>query len=138
MTGFSVDTSNSWLYNSAANAAGNFLSPNGTGFINNRTAFYCTQVLSTSLVLGATTPVTTFADSKNQCVNLGLLQRQKWLVFGILGPNATYAAASTTGDASANKATLPGGASVGTTNAGLTAVFQSYVQSTAQNRAIIF
>jgi hypothetical protein len=138
ITGFCPDTSSSWLYNSAANAATNFLSPNGTGFCNNRTAAFSTQVLTTSLILGAVTPATTFADSKQSCVNLGLLQRQKWLSFGIFGSNATYAVASTTGDASANKATLLAGASAGTTNAGLNAIFQSYVQSTAQNRAIIF
>jgi hypothetical protein len=71
-------------------------------------------------------------------VNLGLLQRQKWLVFGIVGPAGTYGALNATGDASANKATLLAGASVGTTNDGLNTIFQSYVQNTDQNRAIIF
>lgn len=136
--GFCPDTASSWLYNSAANAATNFLSPNGTGFCNNRNAYYSGQVLTTAAILGLTTPATTFADSKQQCVNLGFLQRQKWLVFGIVPPAGTYGTLNASGDGASNKATLLAGVPVGTTSAGLNAIFQSYVQNTAQNRAIIF
>jgi hypothetical protein len=68
--GFCPDTASSWLYNSAANAATNFLSANGVGVCNNRNAFYTGQVLSTAAILGANTPATIMADSKQNCVNL--------------------------------------------------------------------
>jgi hypothetical protein len=140
--GFCPDTATSWLYNSAANSATNFLSQNGVGICNNRNAFYTAQLLQTGVVLGASTPATLGASSKLQCVNHGLMQRQRWLNFGIeADAPATYQAASVSGDAVTNKGVLLAQSSVTagvTTASGLNQIFMSYTRETAGSRAIVF
>ena len=141
ITGFCPDTATSWLYNSAANAAANFLSQNGVGLCNNRNGFYTAQILQTGTVLGMSTPATISSSSKLQCVNLGLLQRQRWLNFGIKADApATYQALSTTGDAQTNKGVLLANSSstAGVAAAtGLNQVFMAYTRETAGSRAIV-
>jgi hypothetical protein len=141
VTGFCPDTASSWLYNSAANAATNFLSQNGVGVCNNRNGFYTAQILQTGTVLGCSTPATISSSSKLQCVNLGLLQRQRWLNFGIkVDTPATYQALSITGDAQTRKGVLLA-SSTSTAGAlaasGLNQVFMAYTRETATTRAIV-
>ena len=146
VTGFFPDTSTSWVYNSIASSATNGLSPNGLGICNNRTAF-TTTMFSNAILAGATyvqntvlptsfpvlnTPATISANSKNQCVNLGLLQRQRWLAF-----SPTLAVSGTLSDSS-NKMLL-----LGQNTVNLNAIFQSYIQATGPSgaetgRAIVF
>jgi len=144
ITGFCPDTATSWLYNSAANSATNFLSQNGVGVCNNRNGFYTAQILQTGTVLGCSTPATISSSSKLQCVNLGLLQRQRWLNFGIkadsLSSGATYQALSITGDAITQKGVLLANSTstAGVASAaGLNQVFMAYTRETAGSRAIV-
>jgi hypothetical protein len=119
--GFFPDTASSWIYNSLASSATNGLSANGLGICNNRTAFTTTQFLQTTKIVGISTPATVGASSKAQCANLGLAQRQKWLVFG------TGVAVDGTLSDDANRVSLLGGAgAAGPT--GLNTIFQSYIR----------
>jgi len=141
VTGFCPDTASSWLYNSAANSATNFLSQNGVGVCNNRNGFYTAQIRQTNVVLGMSTPATISASSKLQCVNLGLLQRQRWLNFGIkVDTPAGYQALSITGDAQTRKGVLLAN-STSTAGvlaaAGLNQIFMAYTRETAGTRAIV-
>jgi len=128
--GFNVDTATSWVYNNIASSATNSLSANGLGICNNRTAFTTSQFLSAvittpntagsvipGLILGFNTPSTLGAGSKSQCVNTGLAQRQKWLVF-----NTDVAVSGTLSD-NTNRVSL-----LGQNTTGLNAIFQSYIR----------
>jgi len=141
VTGFCPDTASSWLYNSAANAATNFLSQNGVGVCNNRNGFYTAQIRQTNVVLGCSTPATISSSSKLQCVNLGLLQRQRWLNFGIkVDAPAGYQALSISGDAQTRKGVLLA-SSTSTAGvlaaSGLNQIFMAYTRETAGSRAIV-
>jgi hypothetical protein len=139
VTGFCPDTATSWVYNSVANADTNFLSANGVGLCNNRNGYYNAQFVQTASVLNLITPVTQYSTSKQQCVNLGLVQRQRWLNFGTnTSAFITYADANKTGDAPSNKGLLLGGASGAVSTTNLSAIFLAYVQATATSRAIVF
>ena len=129
--GFAVDTATSWVYNSLPSSATNSLSANGLGICNNRTAFTTTQFLLAAaaaaypgagaatggVASSLSTPATIGAGSKAQCVNLGLAQRQKWLVF-----STDVAVVGTLSD-NTNRVSLLGQNAVGLNN-----IFQSYVR----------
>lgn len=130
LTGFNVDTADSWLFNSAANAIANELSANGTGLSNNRTSktFAPSGVVSDAAYPPAAftatptvlcTESTGLSDSVAGCANAGYLQRLKWLNFDVAGP--------------AGKSQLLAG-----TADGLKSIFKSYVQSSAGVRAVVF
>ena len=131
VTGFFPDTATSWVYNSLPSSATNSLSANGLGICANRTAFTTTQFLQAAALAaypaaGVTTggvstslpsAATLAAGSKAQCVNHGLAQRQKWLVF-----DTDVAVAGTLSD-NTNRVSL-----LGKDNAGLNNIFQSYIR----------
>ena len=134
-TGFYPDTHDSWLFNDAVNSATNFLSGSGTGLCNNRlvktfsnaTAFGDVTVLTGGTI--SATEVTSLSDSVQGCANAGLLTRMKWLNFDWT-QNAAVATAPT---ASAGKALV-----LASTASQLGNLFKSYVQSTTNNRAVVF
>ena len=145
--GFHPDTHTSWVYNSLPSSATNSLSANGLGICNNRSAFSTSQFLQVTATCaaapgpvaiasaksaGLSTPATISSNSKAQCVNHGLAQRQKWLVFG-----TGVAVAGTLSD-DTNRVSL-----LGSNTAGLNDIFQSYIQVTGPagaetGRAIVF
>jgi hypothetical protein len=141
VTGFKPDTSDSWLFNTAAAAAGNGLGGNGTGICNNRlvsTVPYTGALSDVAFAAptagaGATvvnTEVTGLSDSSLSCANAGLLCRMKWLNFDLEVSSPAIGAAGST---SANKVALLGGSEVG-----LQSIFKAYVRTSADNRAIVF
>lgn len=139
VTGFKPDTADSWLFNDAAVGTSNGLGGSGVGLCNNRlvkTIPFAGSLSDSTFAFSAlvqgtivNTEVTGLSDSVLSCANEGLLTRMKWLNFDLEVSTPGLAAGSN----SANKVALLGG------NAnGLNSIFKSYVQTSADNRAITF